>query len=143
MVELDLFKLHDGLMEQGPYSWIVVDGPNLFIQFKELVLKILSYRKYRKLDLCREISTRLDCSEDLLNDILRKKTKWIHLRLIEELLFILQEFNIKEANKYRRYIINKIEWLKSCPRSQQKIKVVKYLNKNYSCTALRIGFTAA
>ena len=130
MVELDLFKLHDGLMEQGPYSWIVVDGPNLFIQFKELVLKILSYRKYRKLDLCREISTRLDCSEDLLNDILRKKTKWIHLRLIEELLFILQEFNIKEANKYRRYIINKIEWLKSCPRSQQKIKVVKYLNKN-------------
>jgi len=101
MVELDLFKLHDGLMEQGPYSWIVVDGPNLFIQFKELVLKILSYRKYRKLDLCREISTRLDCSEDLLNDILRKKTKWIHLRLIEELLFILQEFNIKEANKYR------------------------------------------
>lgn len=129
---LNIFELNDELLEQGPYSWIVADGHGLFAQFKELVLEILKYQKCKKLSLCKEISNRLRCSKDLLNDVLRRKSKWIHLKLIEDLLLILKNFDMKKSEEYKKSITDKIRWLKSYSRTQQQIKVVKQLDENLS-----------
>lgn len=35
---IDLFKLHDDIEDKGAYSWIVIDGPEVFINFKLLAI---------------------------------------------------------------------------------------------------------
>ena len=37
---IDLFKLHDDIENKGAYSWIVVDGPEVFSNFKLLIDEI-------------------------------------------------------------------------------------------------------
>jgi len=126
---IDLFKLHNNIEDKGAYSWIVVDGPGLFTNFKFLIKKITEKSSCSIKSLSKKISDRIGCSDSMLYDILNRKTKWIPLNLINELLSVLEELGEgKEATRLRNKFLASIRFLKSTPRSVVKIKAVKKLS---------------
>ena len=126
---IDLFKLQDNTEDRGAYSWIVVDGPKVFFNFRLLVNKITEKSNCSIKSLSGKISERIGCSTSMLYDILNGKTKWLSLRLIDEFLTILREFNENQkATKIKNEFLNSIGFLKSAPRSPVKIKAVKKLS---------------
>jgi len=126
---IDLFKLHNNIEDKKAYSWIVADGPRLFPNFKLLIEKITEKSGYSIKSLSKKVSNRIGCSDYMLYDILNRKTKWISLNLINELLSILEELGEgKEAVRLRNKILASVKFLKSTPRSTVKIKAVKKLS---------------
>jgi len=126
---IDLFKLHSNIEDKGAYSWIVVDGPGLFTNFKLLIDKITEKSGCSMKSLSRKVSNRIGCSDSMLYDILNKRTKWRSLNLINELLSILEELGeSKEATRLRNKFLASIRFLKSTSRSMVKIKAVKKLS---------------
>lgn len=123
---IDLFKLHDNTEDKGAYSWIVVDGPRVFPIFKQLINKITAKLNCCVSSLSEMISKRISCSDSMLYDILNRRTKWIPLRLIDDLLSILRKIDEDEkVTKIKNEFLNSIKFLKSAPRSTVKIKAVK------------------
>lgn len=126
---IDLFKLHDNIEDKNPYSWIVINGPELFINFKLLIDQITEKSNCSVQTLSRKVSKRIGCSNSMLYDILNGRTQWISLFLINNLLSILEELNTNEdIPKLKDKFLNSIEFLKSTPRSTVKIKTVKKLS---------------
>jgi len=115
---INLFKLHDDIEDKGAYSWIVGNRTNLFINFKRLIDKITKKSNYSVKSLSRKVSKRIGCSTSMLYDILNGRTKWIFLRLIEDLLHILKELDKSdETARIRNGFLASIKFLKSTPRS--------------------------
>lgn len=126
---IDLFKLHDYTEDKGAYSWIVVDGPKVFPIFKQLINEITEKLNCSLLSLSKRVSKRIGCSDSMLYDIFNDRTKWISLRLVDDLLTILRELDENEkAIKIKNEFLNSIKFLKSTPRSTVKIKAVKKLS---------------
>ncbi len=126
---IDLFKLHHNIEDKNAYSWIVADGPGLFSNFKLLIEKITEKSGCSIKSLSKKVSSRIGCSDYMLFDILNRKTKWISLNLINELLSILEELGeAKEAVRLRNKILASVKFLKSTPRSPVKMKAVKKLS---------------
>jgi len=125
---IDLFKLHDNTEDKNPYSWIVVDGPELFTNFQLLIEKVIEKSNCSVKSLSRKVSRRIGCSDSMLYDILNGRTKWISLLLINDLLTMLREISAgKEATKLKNKFLSSIRFLKSAPRSTVKMKAVKEL----------------
>lgn len=115
--------------DKGAYSWIVVNGPKVFVIFRRLLKKITEKSNCSVKSLSKKVSNRKGCSTSMLYDILGGRTKWIPLPLINNLLSILREFNeVKEARELRDNFLQSIKFLKSAPRSTVEIKAVKKLS---------------
>lgn len=125
---IDLFKLHDDIEDKGAYSWIVVDGPTLFNNFKFLIDKITEKSEYSVKALPKKVSKRIGCSDSMLYDILNGRTKWISLVLISDLLAILREVDGDKATELKTKFLHSIKFLKSTPRSLIKIRAAKELS---------------
>lgn len=126
---IDLFKLHDDIEDRKPYSWIVIDGPEVFINFKFLVDRIIEKSNYSIKSLSKEVSRKIGSSESMLYDILNGRTKWMSLILINNLLTILGEIGEEEeAAKVKSKFLDSIKFLKSTPRSTNVIKAAKMLS---------------
>ena len=126
---INFFKLHNNTEDKGAYSWIVVNGPEVFFNFQQLVKKITEKSNCSMKSLSRRVSKRIGCTDSILYDIANGRTKWISLKLIESLLIILKEIGEeKEALELRKKFLNSIKFLKSTPRSVIKIKVIKRLS---------------
>jgi len=126
---IDLFKLHSNIEDKGAYSWIVVDGPGVFTNFKLLIEKITEKSGCSIKSLSKKVSNRIGCSDSMLYDIFNRRTRWISLNLINELLSILEGLGEgKETTRLRDKFLASIRFLKSTPRSMVKIKVVKKLS---------------
>jgi len=132
MKQLDLFRLHDPLIDSGPCSWIVCNGIGLYDNFYNIVKEVMALYNYKKLRLCKEISLKLNCSIDLLNDILRRKTLWIHLNLIESLLSMIKEKDEKRYNCYLNKLTASIDYLKPMPKSKMIVKAHKLCDEDVS-----------
>jgi len=127
---IDLFKLHDDIEDKGAYSWIVVDGPEVFNNFKVLVDKIREKSNCSTEDLSRKVSERIGCSTSMLYDIFHGRTEWISLILINDLLAILKKLDAdEETAKLKSKFLNSIKFLKSVPRATSKTKAAKKLSK--------------
>lgn len=126
---IDLFNLHDNTEDKGAYSWIVVDGPRVFLIFKQLINEITEKLNHSVPSLPKRISKRIGCSDSMLYDILNGRTKWIPLRLIDDLLTIFRKLDgNKEATKIKNEFLNSIKFFKSTPRSTLRTKAVKKLS---------------
>ena len=126
---IDLFKLQDDTEDKGAYSWVDANGPEVFFNLKLLVNKITEKSNCSIKSLSRKISERIGCSTSILYDIFNGRTKWISLRLIDELLTILRELGENQkVTKIKNGFLNSIRFLKSAPRSTVKIKAVKKLS---------------
>lgn len=125
---IDLFKLHDDIEDKGAYSWIVVDGPEVFDNFQLLIKKIIEDSNCSIKSLSREVSKKIGCSTSMLYDILNGRTPCISLALISDLLAILRAVNADKATELKNKFLHSIKFLKSNPRSTVRIKAVKKLS---------------
>ncbi len=122
-MQLDLFTLHDPLLDDAPRKWIAGKGKELKQALGELIDEIAA-RGLSKAKLCRHLMKKFGISKPTAERIVYLRKEFYPLVFIEQLL------NLANKPEKRFFVQKKIEFLKTNQPPEKVVKAPKVLTKN-------------